>query len=241
MSTRKDGQENPKLPARRTLSPLIQLRRRVRRILNGLAHLYPDAKCALHFDGPLQLLVATILSAQCTDRQVNLVTPALFARYPDAQAFANAKQAELEKMIQKIGFFRSKARNLIACCKELVAKHGGAVPSTMEELVPLAGVGRKTANVVLGNAFGVPGIPVDTHMRRLSQRMALTVHTDPVKIECDLMLLVPKKEWTRFGHRMIHHGRVICHSRRPLCERCSLAKECPQVGVGPRPAEESRA
>jgi len=241
MSTKNSGQEAPKLPARRTLSPLTRMRRRVRRILNGLARLYPDATCALHYDGPLQLLVATILSAQCTDRRVNMVTPALFARYPDAQAFANAKQAELEQMIQSTGFFRSKARNLIACCKGIVERHGGMVPSTMDELVPLSGVGRKTANVVLGNAFAVPGIPVDTHVARLSQRMGLTVHTDPVKIERDLMLMVPKKEWTMFGHRMIHHGRVICHARRPLCEQCALAKQCPQVGVGQPPAEENCA
>src|SRR5262245_3576902 len=241
MSTKNNNQEAPKLPARRALSPLTRMRRRVRRILNGLARLYPDAACALHFDGPLQLLVATILSAQCTDRRVNMVTPALFARYPDAQAFANAKQTELEQMIQSTGFFRSKARNLIACCKEIVERHGGQVPATMDELVPLSGVGRKTANVVLGNAFAVPGIPVDTHVARLSQRMGLTVHTDPVKIERDLMLIVPKKEWTMFGHRMIHHGRVICHARRPLCKQCTLAKQCPQVGVKHPPAEENCA
>src|SRR6266540_501378 len=241
MSAESNDQELPQMPARRTLSPLTRMRRRVRRLLNGLARLHPDAACALHFEGPLQLLVATILSAQCTDRRVNMVTPALFARYPDARAFANAKQEELEQMIQSTGFFRSKARNIIACCQEIVAKHGGQVPATMDELVPLAGVGRKTANVVLGNVFAVPGIPVDTHVARLSQRMGLTVHTDPVKIERDLMLIVPKKEWTMFGHRMIHHGRVICHARRPLCEQCALAKQCPQVGVGQPPAEENCA
>src|SRR5439155_3058746 len=241
MSAENNGQEPPKLPARRPLSPLTRMRRRVRRILNGLARLHPDAVCALHFEGPLQLLVATILSAQCTDRRVNMVTPALFARYPDARAFASAKQEELEQLIQSTGFFRSKARHIIACCQEIVAKHGGQVPATMDELVPLAGVGRKTANVVLGNAFAVPGIPVDTHMARLSQRMGLTVHTDPVKIERDLMLVVPKKEWTMFGHRMIQHGRMVCHARRPLCEQCSLAKLCPRVGVKHPPAEENCA
>jgi endonuclease III len=207
------------------------LKNRACRIVRDLAGLYPDATCALHFDGPLQLLIATILSAQCTDVRVNLVTPALFARYPDAAAFANADRAELERLIQSTGFFRNKARNIQLCCQELVVKHGGQVPSTMEELTPLPGVGRKTANVVLGNAFAVPGIPVDTHVGRLSRRMGLTVHTDPVKVERDLMEMIPKKEWTMFGHRMIYHGRRVCHARRPLCEECTLAKFCPKIGV----------
>jgi endonuclease-3 len=207
------------------------LKTRARRIVRDLAGLYPDATCALHFDGPLQLLIATILSAQCTDVRVNLVTPALFARYPDAAAFANADRSELERLIQSTGFFRNKARNIQLCCQELVVKHGGQVPSTMEELTPLPGVGRKTANVVLGNAFAVPGIPVDTHVGRLSRRMGLTVHDDPVKVERDLMPMIPKKEWTMFGHRMIHHGRRVCHARRPLCEECTLAKFCPRIGV----------
>jgi endonuclease-3 len=204
---------------------------RIRRIVRALAKLYPDAHCALVHDGPLQLLIATILSAQCTDVRVNLVTPALFARYPDAHAFATADVAELERYIQSTGFFRNKARSIIACCKELVEKHGGEVPGTMEELVPLMGIGRKTANVILGNAFGVPGIPVDTHVARLSQRMGLTVHTDPVKIENDLMDLLPPKEWTMFAHRMIFHGRQVCHARKPLCEQCTLAAFCPKIGV----------
>jgi len=207
------------------------LKNRARRIVRDLAGLYPEASCALVFDGPLQLLVATILSAQCTDVRVNLVTPALFARYPDAAAFANADRAELERLIQSTGFFRNKARNIQLCCQQIVARHGGQVPSTMEELTPLPGVGRKTANVVLGNAFATPGIPVDTHVGRLSRRMGLTVHADPVKVERDLMELIPKKEWTMFGHRMIHHGRRVCHARRPLCEECSLAKFCPKIGV----------
>jgi len=204
----------------------------LRRLLDGLARLYPDARCALDCETPLQLLVATILSAQCTDKRVNLITPALFARYPDAAAFAAAKQEELERLIQSTGFFRNKAHNIIACCREIVARHGGQVPATMEELVPLAGVGRKTANVVLGNAFGVPGIPVDTHVARLSQRLGLTVETDPVKIERDLMQVVPKQEWTMFGHRVIYHGRQVCHARKPLCSACTLARQCPRVGVG---------
>ena len=224
----------PPAPAasRRPLSPLTRLRRRVRRILQGLARLYPDAHCALDCEGPLQLLVATILSAQCTDRRVNLIAPALFRRYPDAAAFAAADRVELQGLIQSTGFFRNKARNIIACCKAIVDQHGGRVPATMAELVPLAGIGRKTANVVLGNAFGVPGIPVDTHVARLSQRLGLTTAVDPVKIESDLMLVVPKKEWTMFGHRMIFHGRQVCHARKPLCGECALARQCPRVGVG---------
>ncbi len=179
------------------------LKSRTRRIVRRLAEVYPEAPCALAFADPLQLLVATILSAQCTDARVNRVTPALFARYPDAAAFADADRAELERLIQSTGFFRNKARNIQLCCSRIVEKHGGQVPATMEELTSLPGVGRKTANVVLGNAFAVPGIPVDTHVGRLSRRMGLTVHADPVKIERDLMALIPRKEWTMFGHRMI--------------------------------------
>jgi endonuclease-3 len=204
---------------------------RARRLVRSLAKLYPDAVCALHYETPLQLLIATILSAQCTDARINLVTPALFARYPDALALANAEQAELETMIQSTGFFRNKARNLIACCQRLVEKHGGQVPRTLDELVALAGVGRKTANVILGNAFATPGIPVDTHVGRLSRRLGLTTETDPVKVERDLMRLLPAKEWVNFGHRMIFHGRQVCHARKPNCAGCALAKFCPKVGL----------
>jgi endonuclease-3 len=207
------------------------LQARARRIARGLARRYPDAHCALVHANPLQLLIATILSAQCTDARVNRVTPALFRRYPDATAYAGARSKELERLIQSTGFFRNKARNIINCCKQLVEKHGGEVPRTMDELVPLPGVGRKTANVILGNAFDVPGIPVDTHVGRLSRRMGLTTHTDPVKVERDLMALVPRKGWTMFGHRMIFHGRQVCHSRKPDCASCELAKLCPRVGV----------
>jgi endonuclease-3 len=207
------------------------LRSRARRVTRVLAQLYPDAHCALVYDGPLQLLIATILSAQCTDARVNLVTPALFARYPDAAAFAQADQAELERLIQSTGFFRNKARNIILCCRQLVERHGGQVPGTMGELVPLPGIGRKTANVVLGNAFAIPGIPVDTHVGRLSQRLGLSAESDPVKIERDLMALLPRKEWTLFAHRMIFHGRQVCHARKPLCGECALAPLCPRVRV----------
>ena len=213
------------------MKPSQPLRQRARQIVRLLAKAYPDAHCALHYDNPLQLLIATILSAQCTDVRVNMVTPALFARYPDAQAFANADPRELETAIQSTGFFRNKARNIIACCKTLVEQFGGQVPRTMEELVPLPGIGRKTANVILGNAFDVPGITVDTHVGRVSRRLSLTKHTDATKVEHDLMELIPKKEWTMFSHRMIFHGRQICHARRPLCEKCVLTKLCPKIGV----------
>jgi endonuclease-3 len=207
------------------------LRLHARRIVRQLARLYPDASCALNYDNPLQLLVATILSAQCTDVRVNLVAPAVFARYPDAAAFATAVPRELQRLIQSTGFFRNKARNIIKCCQQLVARHGGQVPATMEELVPLPGIGRKTANVILGNAFGVPGIVVDTHLGRLSRRMGLTTNTNPVKVERDLMGLLPRTQWTMFSHRMIHHGRQVCHARKPNCGGCALAKVCHKVGV----------
>src|SRR5262245_54175339 len=219
------------------MKPPDPLRARARAVVRALARQYPDARCSLDFADPFQLLVATVLSAQCTDARVNQVTPALFARYGDARALAAADPGELEALIRPITFYRAKARNLLACCRALVERHGGEVPATMEELVPLAGVGRKTANVVLGNAFGTPGIPVDTHVGRLSQRMGLTGHTDPVKIEDDLAGLLPKREWTRFGHRMIYHGRQVCHARKPQCESCPLADVCPRIGVSltPRP------
>jgi endonuclease-3 len=207
------------------------LRRRARQITRVLAELYPDADCALHFKNALQLLVATILAAQCTDARVNLITPALFERFRTARDFAEAPPAELEKLIHSTGFFRNKARNIIACCQVLVDQHDGHVPATMDELVQLPGVGRKTANVLLGNVFHVPGIPVDTHVTRLSQRMGLTVHTDPVKIEADLNALLPAEQWTNFGHRMIFHGRQVCHARKPDCAGCKLNPLCPKLGT----------
>jgi endonuclease-3 len=210
------------------------LRRRAGRIVRRLARLYPDAHCALHHRNPLELLVATILSAQCTDARVNLVTPALFARYPDARAFAAADPRELEKLIQSTGFFRNKARNIIGCCRQLVERHGGRVPSTLEELVELPGVGRKTANVILGTAYATPGITVDTHVGRLSRRLGLTAATDPVKVERDLMALLPRKHWTMVSHRLIFHGRQVCHARKPDCAGCGLAPLCPRTGVTPR-------
>jgi endonuclease-3 len=207
------------------------LKKHARRIVRKLATLYPDARCALEHKNALQLLIATILSAQCTDKRVNLVTPSLFRTYPTAEHYAGADQQEMEKAIASTGFFRNKAKNIIACCRQIVEKHRGRVPDTMEKLLQLPGVGRKTANVILGNAFEVPGITVDTHVGRLSRRMGLTVHADPTKVERDLMELIPKKEWTMFSHRMIFHGRQVCQARKPNCPGCTLAGICPKIGV----------
>lgn len=206
-------------------------RDRIAPILCELANLYPDAECALAFTNPLELLIATILSAQCTDKRVNMVTPALFKRYRTAKDYAKAKPAELENLIRTTGFFRSKAKNIQACCTLLVAKHDGEVPRTLEELVKLPGVGRKTANVVLGNVYGIPGITVDTHVGRLSRRLGLTKHTDPVKVEHALMKLVPQEQWTSFSHELILHGRNVCDARKPNCVRCTLNPLCPKIGV----------
>ena len=204
---------------------------RVDQVRTALAQLYPDAHCALKHEGPLQLLVATILSAQCTDVRVNMVTPALFARFPNAEAFAKANIRQLEKMIQSTGFFRNKAKNIKECCKKIVNDYGGQVPGTLEELVQLPGIGRKTANVVLGDAFDVPGITVDTHVLRLSRRLGLTKHTNPEKVERDLMKVIPQPEWTIFSHRLIFHGRQVCFARKPNCESCLMNSFCPKIGV----------
>ena len=211
--------------------PAAETKARARKILRELARQYPDAHCALNFTNPLELLIATILSAQCTDVRVNLVTPALFARYRAAVDYADADRTELETMIRTAGFFRNKAKSIQTCCRTIVDQHGGEVPATLEQLVPLPGVGRKTANVVLGNAFGIPGITVDTHVGRLSRRMGFTEHDDPVKVESDLMELIPKKDWTIASHRLIFHGRQICHARNPKCDVCPVAKLCPKIGV----------
>lgn len=207
--------------------------KRVPLILAELERLYPDTGTALNHQDPLQLLIATILSAQCTDARVNMVTPGLFARYRTAQEFAEADQAELEGLIKSTGFYRNKAKNIIACCQKLLAEHEGQVPSQLEQLAALPGVGRKTANVVLGDAFDTPGITVDTHVGRLSRRLGLTSHIDAVKVEFDLMALVPQPEWTRFSHRLIFHGRQVCAARKPACERCTMAEFCPKVGIPP--------
>jgi len=207
-------------------------KRRASAIVRGLRRAYPDAECALHHDSPYQLLIATVLSAQCTDKRVNEVTPVLFARFPTPADLAASDRAEVERLIQSTGFFRSKAQSIQGLSRTLVEDFGGQVPATMDELVRLPGVGRKTANVVLGTAFGLPaGVVVDTHVQRISRRLGLTPHTEPAKIEQDLMKLLPRKEWIDYSHRLIHHGRQICKARRPRCESCPLAKLCPRVGV----------
>jgi endonuclease-3 len=204
---------------------------RVGVVLGLLDRLYPEAHTALTFGNPLQLLIATILSAQCTDARVNQVTPGLFARYPDARAFAAAKREDLEEMIRSTGFFRNKAKAIQSCCRDLVERHGGEVPQTIEELTALPGVGRKTANVVLGNAFGIPGLVVDTHVSRVSKRLSFTDQVDAVRIEHALMPIVPRERWTVFSHWLILHGRRVCVARRPRCSICPLAPHCPRVGV----------
>jgi endonuclease-3 len=219
--------------AERQESPLA-LTRRARRINKELAVLYPNAHCELDFSNPLELSVATILSAQCTDKKVNEVTPALFAKYPTAAAYAGADREELEDLIHATGFFRAKANNLMKLGQQLVERFDGQVPNTLAELVTLPGFGRKTANVVLGNAFGVPGITIDTHFLRLSQRWGWTVNTDPVKVEAEVAALIPRPEWTILSHRVIWHGRRMCHARRPACGVCPIARLCPSAGIGER-------
>jgi endonuclease-3 len=212
-------------------------KRHAGRVLRRLKAAYPDVHCALAFKNPLELLVATILSAQCTDTRVNIVTKDLFRKYTSAAAFAAAPLHDLERAIQSTGFFRMKAKSIKSACADLVEKYGGQVPRDLESLVKLRGVGRKTANVVLGTAYGIPsGLVVDTHVTRLSRRLGLTRNTDAVKIERDLMALVPKREWIDFSHRLIAHGRQVCLARKPRCEICPLAKVCPKIGVADRSA-----
>ncbi len=213
-------------------TPLARTRR-ARRINRELADAYPDARCELDFSSPLELAVATILSAQCTDRRVNEVTPALFDRYRGAADYAGADRAELEELIRPTGFFRNKAGSLIGLGQRLEERHDGELPATLEALVALPGIGRKTANVILGNAFGVPGITVDTHFGRLSRRFGLTDHDDPVKVEHEIGGLIPRREWTALSHRLIWHGRRVCHARRPACGACPVARWCPSYGAGP--------
>ncbi len=207
--------------------------RRARRMGRILAEAYPDAHCELDFQGPYQLLVATILSAQCTDARVNMVTPAVFGRYPTAAELAAADRSELEQMIASTGFFRAKAASLQGMAARVVEAYGGQVPGRMSDLVTLPGVGRKTANVVLGNAFGVPGITVDTHVGRLSRRFGWTDQEDPDRVEQEVRSLFPRSEWTMLSHRIIWHGRRVCHARTPACGVCPLARLCPSFGLGP--------
>ncbi|HEU5033567.1 MAG TPA: endonuclease III [Mycobacteriales bacterium] len=199
----------------------------------ALGEAYPDAHCELDFTNPLELLVATILSAQCTDKRVNEVTPVLFARYRTAADFAGANRAEVEDIIRSTGFFRAKTDSILKLGQALVDRHDGEVPRRLDDLVQLPGVGRKTANVVLGNAFGIPGITVDTHFGRLSRRFGWTREDDPVKVEHEVGALFPKKDWTVLSHRLIWHGRRTCHSRKPACGACVVARWCPSYGIGP--------
>ena len=207
--------------------------RRARRTDRELAVLHPDAHCELDFTTPLELVVATILSAQCTDKRVNEVTPALFRRYPTAADYAAADRAELEELIRPTGFFRNKTTSLIGLGAALVERFDGQVPGRLEDLVTLPGIGRKTANVVLGNAFGVPGLTVDTHFGRLVRRFGWTAEEDPVKVEAVVADLLPRSEWTMFSHRVIFHGRRVCHARKPACGACGIARLCPSYGTGP--------
>jgi len=207
-------------------------RKRAMAIYRILSKRYPSVRCELDFKNPLQLLVATVLSAQCTDKRVNAVTPALFKRYKTAEDFAGANMRELQGLIKSTGFYRAKAKNIKGLAIKIVTEHNGKVPSNLEELVKLPGVGRKTANVVLGHAFDTPGITVDTHLGRLSRRFGWTKEIDPVKVEFEVMQLIPQKEWTNLSQRMIWHGRRICHSRKPACGACPLAKLCPSNGIG---------
>lgn len=199
--------------------------------MQALEAIHPDAECALEYSGPWQLLVATILSAQCTDKRVNLVTRDLFEKLPGPQQMAASSQEQLEALIRSTGFFRNKAKNLIACAAMVLQRHSGQVPRTLDELVALPGVGRKTANVVLGNAFQIPGMVVDTHVKRLSRRFGWTSNEDPVQIERDLMQLLPQASWTLAGHTLIAHGRQYCKAPIPLCSKCPLLESCPRIGV----------
>lgn len=209
----------------------LRMRKKAARILDQLVQLYPDAHCALRYETPFQLLIATILSAQCTDVQVNKVTLGLFAKYPSVQSLAEADLHILEEDIRPTGFYRNKAKSLLGCAQMLLREHDGQVPRTLSELVRLPGVGRKTANVVLGNVFGIPGMVVDTHVKRLSRRFAWTDQQDPEKIEGDLCQLLPDKDWVQASHLLIYHGRQLCKAPIPLCSQCPLLKDCPQRGV----------
>jgi endonuclease-3 len=209
-----------------------EAKRYAAKVVRRLNRAYPDAECALQFDSPLELLIATILSAQCTDSRVNLVTRDLFRKYRSASDYAKARSSRLEKDIQSTGFYRNKAKAIRAVCRTLAEEHEGRVPEDMDVLVELPGIGRKTANVVLGTAYGIAsGVVVDTHVLRISRRLGLTSEKAPEKIESDLMALIPKREWIDFGHRMIHHGRNVCSARKPKCDQCPMESICPRIGV----------
>jgi endonuclease III len=217
--------------------PDTSLVRRARKVDRVLAETYPDARTELNFRTPFEMLVVTVLSAQTTDRRVNAVSPALFAAYPDPHAMAAADREKLELLIQPTGFFRAKTESLLKLSQALVERHDGEVPPRLDDLVKLPGVGRKTANVVLGNAFGIPGITVDTHFGRLARRLGWTDETDPVKVEHEVGALFPKKSWTNLSHHLIWHGRRVCHARNPACGACPVARWCPSYGAGPTDPE----
>ncbi|MEG4084197.1 endonuclease III [Microcoleus sp. POL10_C6] len=208
----------------------LSLKQRSLEILIRIKRLYPEAPCTLNYETPVQLLVATILSAQCTDDRVNLVTPALFERFPDAEALANADLEELESLVRSTGFYRNKSKNIKGACQAIVNKFNNQVPQRMELLLELPGVARKTANVVLAHAFGINmGVTVDTHVKRLTQRLGLTEHTDPIRIERDLMILLPQPDWENWSIRLVYHGRAVCNARNPVCNICELADLCPSA------------
>lgn len=213
------------------MATLSQRKQRALELLSRLTQLYPDATCSLDYETPIQLLVATILSAQCTDERVNLVTPALFAQFPTAAALAGAERKEIEALVRSTGFYRNKAKHIQQACHRIMTDFDGEVPQQMEQLLTLPGVARKTANVVLAHVFGInAGVTVDTHVKRLSNRLGLTKHQEPVKIERDLMVLLPQPDWENWSIRLIYHGRAVCMARKPVCDRCSLADLCPSAG-----------
>lgn len=229
----RDGHSEARIPRRESVTAR---KHRATAIAATLAAAYPDAGCSLDFHSPFQLVIATILSAQCTDKRVNMVTPALFRRWPTAQHMARATLPQIEAVIRTTGFFRAKAKNIRGCCQALVERHGGEVPRDLAALVKLPGVGRKTANVVLGSGFGrAEGVVVDTHVGRISRRLGLTKQSDAVRAERDLMAVLPREHWIGFSHRLIEHGRTVCSARRPKCEACPLAALCPRIGVDAKP------
>jgi endonuclease-3 len=229
MLARKLSKEPGRDPRRMEREALNEKKQRAQVIASRLARAYPEIRVPLHHRNNFELLVATVLSAQCTDEMVNKVTPELFRRYPSVEALAHAPVVQIQKMIRRLGLFRAKALALKKCSRQLLENHAGEVPATMEELTRLPGVGRKTANVILGHAFGIPGMVVDTHCKRVSRRLGLTNREDPDKIEQDLMHLLPPKEWTGFSHRLILHGRRVCHARKPNCKGCTLNDLCPSA------------
>lgn len=210
-------------------------------VLKRFKSIYPESRCSLTFSNAYELLMATILSAQCTDERVNMVTPALFKKYPSPETMARAKLPDVEKMIQSTGFYKNKAKSLVECSKALVEQHGGSVPRDLDSLTALRGVGRKTANVILGNAYGIPGLVVDTHVGRLSRRMGFTTQEDPVKVELEMMDIVPREDWTLYSHLLIDHGRARCMARRPDCLHCEVEGLCPRIGVTESTEKPARA